>query len=390
MAKESKTSKLKATYQKYATGEAKQRAITFVAYILIVAVVIMSSIWQVLFGLENFNLTRFITNICFNIAITILTMMLAMRDGELANESSRESEYYKTKESFKIVVKKIVSRDSFRQFCDVLFFRERNDYIMTQLAEVNIYDDEYLKVNNEDFETLKNEPKICVVGHDSNGNEITKPLDNISEVQYEALAYYREGNFKFEKLEYTFFTSKSSRNSYRYQANLQQKQRNVKIWSIVYKVCAVIIIGTIFSFAMINRNTGDANYIRQSIFDTISRLLTMASAMFMGYTIANDEAKENVEALLFKIDIINQYEDERSTGAFVPKDIDKQVLDKINAIEKQRKEDEEKRIKEQQEAIANVITPEVVNEESKQEKTDYLELEMTEEEIKQLQIKNQK
>ena len=67
--------------------------------------------------------------------------------------------------------------------------------------------------------------------------------------------------------------------------------------------------------------------------------------------------KEKTESLLFKVDIINQYEDERATGAFVPKSDDEIVREKIKALEEQRKREQE----ELERAKANIIYPEVVN-----------------------------
>ena len=71
--------------------------------------VFLSSVLQVIFGFENFDLTRFITNLCINSAVSIITMILAMRDGKLSGENAKEGDYYEAKLTFKSVLKKIVS-----------------------------------------------------------------------------------------------------------------------------------------------------------------------------------------------------------------------------------------------------------------------------------------
>ena len=348
--------KIKAAYLKFAsTSEGKQRAITVLCYALILAVSVLSSVLQVIFGFENFNLTRFITNLRINSAVSIITMILAMRDGKLSGENAKEGDYYEAKLTFKSVLKKIVSRDFFRQFCDVLFNREREEYVMNILARANIYDDAFLLISNGDFELLKNEPHECVY-KDKDGKEIKKPLDQLSELQYEALKKYRSGNYHFPKLEYTYFTSTGYKNNYAYQANLQKRQQRVEVWAIIYRLLLVLIISAVFSLIIINPNTG-ANYVKQAIIDTTTRLLNFGSSIFFGYVIANDQIKEKTESLLYKVDIINQYEDERATGAFVPKSNDEIVMGKIKALEEQRKREQE----ELERAKANVIYPEVVN-----------------------------
>ena len=348
--------KAKAAYLKFAsTSEGKQRFITFICYALVLAVSVLSSVLQVIFGFENFDLTRFITNLCINSAVSIITMILAMRDGKLSGENAKEGDYYESKMTFKSVLKKIVSRDFFRQFCDVLFNREREEYVMNILARVNIYDDVYLRISNEDFEKLKTIPCVCIY-KDKDNKEVKKPLDVLSELQYEALKKYRGGKYHFPKLEYTYFTSTGYKNNYAYQANLQKRQQSIEVWAIVYRLLLVLILSAVFSLIIINPNNG-ANYVKQAIIDTTTRLLNFGSSIFFGYVIANDQIKEKTESLLFKVDIINQYEDERATGAFVPKSSDEVVMEKIKALEEQRKREQE----ELEKAKANIIYPEVLN-----------------------------
>ncbi len=376
-------------YQKFATtSEGKQRAITYIAYALIVAVVILSALLDVLIDLENFDSTRFATNLAFNTAIAILTMILSMRDGDLTNETAKTGDYYDVKKEFKSVLRKLVNRDMFRQYCELIYARERESYVMDELAKVNVYEVAYLKVSDEDFELLKNEPKSCVIGIDENGKEILKPLDALTESQADALEYYRSGKFTFEKLDYTFFTSQNAGNQYRKQAKRIKHQRQVRVIAILYRVGLLAIVGLIFSLIAINTHEG-GDAVKQAIFDTISRLLVMVSSMFMGYTIANDQAKENTESLSYKIEIINQYFDDKETGAFVPRDYDDIVLEKIQKIEDERKKQHEEEERKRKEVLENTITPEVVKEEKEKDKKEkFVEIEMTESQLLEFQNKD--
>lgn len=365
-----KENKKRTKYEKFSNFN-KNRIITWLAYILIVAVIILTSALQMIFDIENFDWIRFITNLCFSLSIAILSMILSMKDGEITNESKKKGDYAEIKQNFNECLKKIVDRDVFRQFCDILYLRERKAYINSNLASVSIFNENYMNVSDNDLKTLRQEPKMCVVGHNEDGSEIKKPLDVISDVQYFTLKKYRDGDFKYPKIEYTFFTSRTIKNSYKYQASLQQKQRNTKVFSILYRCLMITIISAIFALTVVNPNEVSGE---QIAFDVVSRLFTLITSVFFGYMIAHEEMKQNIDALQYKIDIINQYDVERATGSFKPINVDEQILRKIEKIENER------RLK-KEESIKNTITPEVV---SKQDTTnnesEIREIEMTEEE----------
>lgn len=385
----------KNVYLKWTSSSAgKQRAITYLAYGLIIAVVVLSALFNVLLDINNFNLTKFITNLSFNVAIAILTMILSMRDGDLTNESARSGDYYDIRQAFKQAIHKLVNRDMFRQYCDVIYSREKEDYVMTELAKVNIYEKAYLYVSDDDFEILKKEPKKCLV------NDVEKPLEELTDAQAMALEYFRSGKFTFDKLDYSFFTSSSVVNSYSKQAKRVKHQRKVRVYAILYRIGILMITGLIFALVAVSPYE-NANAVKNAIFDTTSRLLVMFSSMFMGYTIAHDQMKENIDALEYKIETINQYLDDKETGVFVPKDYDEVILEKINKLEEERKKQREEEERKKQEAINNVVdAEEVKQEENKQnkeedilatnEEDDYYEIEMTESQLLELKKNNKK
>ena len=56
----------------------------------------------------------------------------------------------------------------------------------------------------------------------------------------------------------------------------------------------------------------------------------------MGYTIANDEMKKDIGGLEYKVEIINQYFNEKEVGTFKPLNVDEQILKKIAEKEKEK------------------------------------------------------
>lgn len=358
--------KIKETAQN-ATNSDKQRFITYLAYFSIIAVSIFSSCLSVIFGLEQFNFTRFITNLCFNVAIAIVGLILAWRDGELSNETRKRGLLYETRQLFKKIVKLIIDADSFRQWNDLLFEKERKEYILTELSKVQIYEWEYMRISLDDLSDLRKAPKENIEYYDENGIKQLCVLDEITDIQYYTILKYRKGKFKFEKLPYTFFKSKLGANMYKKYADELDKERKIKIWALTYRVLVVVIFSTIFALAIINPNDSDSN---QVLFDTISRISNLVISLFMGYTLAHDKANREIECLEYKIEIIQQYDDELQCGLFVPKNRNQILMEKIASLR-------EKKVAE------NEITTKTINNTTPTEnvaETGEIEIEMTQEE----------
>lgn len=373
-----KIEKKKTAYTEYA-NENKQRVFTWLAYLVVLVVAVLSAFLQVLFDTDNFNVTRFVTNLCFSVGISVIILILSMKDGELNNETSKKGYYYEAKQRFKNMLALVVDREIFKQFCDVLYERERANYIDDQLSQFQVVNTNYMKVSEKDLEQLKEEPKKCVIGYDQEGNEIIKPLAEITETQYQAIMKYKSGEFRFQKLDYTFFTAKSGKNNYSYQADVLRRQHKLKIYAVLYRVIMIVILNGILALAMVNPNKTS---IGQILFDVASRILALVTSMVLGYMIANDIKKQNAEQLEFKSDVIQQFIDEKDTGAFKPVDREQELMNRINAKEEQRKKEQEEREK-------NIITPEVITPQEKETPKDQvLEIEMTAEQYEQFISKN--
>ena len=338
-----------------ATNSDKQRFTTYLAYVGIIGISLFSSFLSVVFGLDHFDSSRFITNLCFNIAIAIMGLILAWKDGELSNETRKRGPLFDARQLFKKIVLLIIDTESFRQWNDVLFERERREYISTQLSKAQIYDYEYLLISDEDFEKLRKEPMSDIVYVDSKGTH-TCALDQITEVQYYHILRFRKGNFKFEKLPYTFFKSRLGINRYKKYAETQDNERKVKIWALTYRVLVVVVFSTIFALAIINPTESNG---KQVLFDTISRISNLFVSLFLGYSLAHDSANREIDLLEYKCEIIQQYDDELQSGIFVPKDREQIILEKIKKIREKK--------------LTNVV-------EEKKEEPEELELVMSKEE----------
>jgi len=351
-----KDKKVHETYQKIANGN-KQRLLTFICYFIIIIVVIASSIIQLGFGFgEDYDWGQFAFKLALGLAISILGMILSIKDGELANEDRKWGDYFDARIRYKISRGKISDTECFRQWTDDLYFREKNAFINSQLSTANIYKSHYIYLKDNDLARLKEEPLVLTY-MDDKGKMIEEPFPQITAYQYEIIKIYKEGRFTFNKLEYTFFTSGRGVNGYKMEADKGRKQQSRKVMAITYRVLLFLMTTFIFAAAMVNPNKGDAG---QVAFDLIGRLLNLASSMFFGYSLATQEARENADSLDYKSDMIDQFSVELEIGSFKPINIDEITLRKIQEIRERKEKERLEKERLEQEAINNVVNTEVV------------------------------
>lgn len=339
MPKKEKKEKPPKQYKKRAEGSfTKQRALTWASYAAIIVLSVISSCYQLFFDLEHFDSTKFITKLAISVTIAIFAMLLSIRDGETTNETRKSGDYYDIKQAFAAKLKLLINKEWFKQWCDeILYVRERKAYVMELLNQYNIFDYEYVLVQEDDLKRLLDNPARCRIGIDADGKPVEKALDQIDEFQLKGIRKIKKG-IDFPKLEYTYFTSRNSRNGYKYQATLQETQRRRKIWALAYRIMVIAITTSIFALAIVNPFDSSTE---QVIYDTISRVTTLLTTCFMGYTIANDEMLENMDSLEFKGDKIDEYLTERESGSFVPVSRDERIKARIEELERKRKEEAE-------------------------------------------------
>lgn len=321
---------VKMTYEKITDGIARQRIITYLCYLIIVATAVLSSVISMTFGLEQFNASKFAFNLCMSLAIGLTSLLLAMRDGEMVNDDRKTGDYSEAKKNFKDTRAKIIDVGIFRQYTDAVYERERRSYVDSVLDGLfmpSFYKHEYLEVSDKEFKSLRESPMLY---EKKDGSKV--PLDVLSKGQYKAIKQFRDGRYKFNKLDYSFFISRG-RNGYKAQADLQDKERANKIMAVLYRGAVIALSATIFALAMVNPTSASG---QQVAFDGFSRIWTMITSLFMGYTIANDEMKKDIGSLEYKVEIIEQYFNEKDAGTFKPQNVDEQILKKIAEKEKEK------------------------------------------------------
>lgn len=334
---------LKARWKAYTNSlddAAKQRFITFIAYVGVLSLAILSSSFGLLFDIENFNATRFITGVCFNIAFSLIALILSLKDGRLTNQSKKVGELFETKKVFKSKVDQIVDDDAFRQWNDYKYEKEREEYVLNELAAIGIYDWQYLQISEKDLYELMSTPKEDIhfrVSRRDNREDICS-LDQITEYQYQVIMLYRQGKYTFNKLNHSYFKNQVGRNDYKYYADNQDKDTKLEFWAFFYRICMIIIFSAIFSLAIINPSESSSS---QIIYDTISRIVNVCFSIFFGYSLAHDEAQRLIKSLEFKIGMIEQYLVDITSGIFVPKHRDEIIRAKLDEIRSNKTQNEQ-------------------------------------------------
>lgn len=327
----------------------KQRLTTYLAYFFLVILIVVASSLSIFFDLEHFSLTDYIVNLCFSVSIAVVALLLSIKDGELSNENRKTGEYYDAKINFSMLSSKIASKDAFKQFNDEMYLRERKSFVEQRLLDANITNPNYLLVNDEDLDLLLENPRLCEI-RISDDETIIKPFDKINPIQYAVIQKYKKGNFKFPKINYAYFIERDKNSSYQFQAKIQGRPNYIKIFGIIYRLALIVILSAILTLTAVNPNGASAGQLALS---TISRIFTFVSSCFFGYTLANLEMKSNLSSLIFKNDMINDYLKAMQTGAFIPKNMEDEVLAKIKALESGLEEDDKNTSEDEENVLEN-------------------------------------
>lgn len=319
----------------------KQRIFTLIAYFGVTVLAVISQSLSLLFDLENFDGTRYATKICLNIAFNLIVLILAIVDGRLSNETKRTGELYEKRKEFNQETNKIVDEDSFRQWNDVEYERQRKEYVMQELNRIHIYDHQYLLISEEDLKKLLKEPldhiKYRKSRKTNEWDECT--LDQISEYQYDVIMLFRQGKYTFKKINHEYFLSINSRNEYKYHAERQDKKnRKAEFLNIAYRVSMLVVAPAVTSLVVLTGNNSPAG---QVAWDTISSVVNICLSIFMGYNLAHNEANDQIGDFKYKIEKIKQYLVELSTGIFVPKDRNEVIREKLEQIRANRERENE-------------------------------------------------
>lgn len=338
--KEKKAAKIKTAIKNLNDAE-KQRAITWLAYIGTIALAVLTSCLTLIFDIEHFDPGYFFCQLAFNIAFSLIMLILSLRDGRLGNENRKSGELFELRREYKRTICQVVDEDSFREWNDQLYEKERQSYVMGELAKANINDYQYLLVSDADLLELTRTPKENVPYRLSRRDREMKyvSLDQITQYQYEVIKIFRQGKYTFNKINHSFFKSANGRNEYKYYADTQDQDKKAQFWGFFYRILMIVIFSAIMALAVVNPTQSSGQTVA---YETLSRIFNVLASMFFGYSLAHDEMRRAINRFEFIIRTIGQYLADVTSGIFVAKNRDEIIKAKLEEIRLKRLDEQEK------------------------------------------------
>lgn len=290
----------------------KKFSLSSLFYTGLILLVVIVSLIPVVFDPSRLQDKKFQANLILNIALTILTYVVAIMD---------YSTKARIKETFISFVERLISLDRkitekalsfiFKDYVNCFNFEKRNEYILSEF-EKNLISKQFINSDIKIIEKALEE------------NIITKE-------QYDVIIKCKTN--KFHVVQYDVRNMRTYKD-YRKSADSVDSNRNsIVLWGIIPKIVYIIVISVLFSsFARdMNNNVIDKF---DAILNLVMRLFNIISAIWLGYvqsgSLINDEIRIMEIKIAFLEDFFIQYE----TGQWKPTiDIEESVREKLEQID---------------------------------------------------------
>lgn len=307
-----------------------------------------------IFDIRNLNVQKWITTSLINVGISIASIVL----GEiLGDEKQREKVggmFQLALTRFDETLKRLKSSGMYLYFSQFfIWFKAKElknmkesflvDHNVDQLQAHFIV--EYAELEDLDRMKASSFKKI----DEKTGKEI--PFKKITEEQYELMKFVFSTEFVMETYDYTYYLSANNDGTaksilLRAKA-LDKKDKSNKTFRRVFKISLYIFISFLMGMAAIQEMTAEG--VKEAAMNTNTRLIAFVSGLLSGFLTAVISVKIAAEKLNDKSDIQDIAMESYQNKDFVPKTYEELVEE---AIEEEEKEKEE--------ALKNIVTPEVV------------------------------
>lgn len=318
---------------------------------VIVATVVLS-LFQVGWNPAKIGWEVFFANTAFLLFLGIYGIFFGENEGTNLFKNMITGVFQSTRDAFLDIVNKITEKSYTDALPDYITWRYQKDYdneCKLRLLAVRIFDSSVLDLSDEQLEELRHHP----IEIDKNTH-----YSKLSDEQYETIREIRDGKVFIDYIDdYNFYLVEENnsdeqmatrvKKSNKRKERISWQQRISRVVMIV--VVAVIVAGF---FKQVSGGTADeieeARF--QAIRDLVSRVSCLVVSIASGFNTARLLNLEDVFVLKYKTAYNKVFYCCMENKTFVP----------INYQEK-AKNDFEKYQKERQEAIANVVQPEVEN-----------------------------
>lgn len=292
----------------------KKFSIANLFYALLIVVVIITSLIPVIFDPIRIQDKGFQANLILNIALTILTYVVAIMD-------------YSTKARIK---------ESFIAFIDKL---KKLDRKITEKALSFIFKDYVIDYNkekiNQYISSMFEKHLISKQFMNADLNVINKALEEklITQEQYDVIIKCKSNKFHVEQYEVAEMrTYKDYRGSL---DSVKSNRNSIVLWGIIPKIIYIIVISVLFTSFVKDTIEGEDGFSKTEALLTLAiRLFNIVSAIWLGYIQSGSLIKDEVRIMNIKISFMEDFFSRFETGQWKPSiDIEESVQEKLKEID---------------------------------------------------------
>lgn len=336
----------------------------YLGFIAVVVITVVVSLWQVGWDPTRIDKGVFIAYIAVLLFLGVYGLFFGEEEGNNLFKNIITGVYQTVRDLFLDIVDVIKSKAYADSLPDYIVWRYKKDYENTchmKMLSVRLFDKSILDLTDEQIEELKNHPiEISADKH----------YKKLSEAQYQVVKDIRDGKIFVDYIDdYNFYLTEDGTDGKQLVTRVKETEdRKVKItWKqrlsrmFLIIIAAVIVAGFFFNLpqaidpAVLTPEELAAAELAakaakiQAAKDLISRITCLVVSVACGMNTARLTNLEDVFVLRYKISYDSVFVGCMDNKTFKPID-----------VESAAKEEYEQYVKEQEEAKAKVVVPEVV------------------------------
>lgn len=291
---------LKSRFKVSALQLNKKTFLGLLALLMGVGVVVISSFFPVIIDPEQLNNTTFWSNEVLTMAIVILGMVSALFIGQSSNAADPLSEVAKARLKFDKSVVRITNVSAFHQWVKTVFQPKDIKAIEERtLREIGIKQLDIYELELNEIRTLVNKPQKI------NG----KFYGSITKEQFNIIYDLKTGKNKIKLVEPQYYLTCSTILSDLTITEKSSKEGAKKVAmvgaSFVWKLLMTVAVAMVFTSLVYD--VANEIPIAKSLMNFFSRMVSLASSVFLGYRVGCDENDIDADFINMRILVHDQY-----------------------------------------------------------------------------------
>lgn len=354
----------------------RKRIMTYFAYLSIVAVTVVVSLYNVGFDFAKIKWDRFASDLLIGYALTTILLMVSIGDGENRFQEQEKGRFFKYLTLFHQKVDELVNYALTGFFVEYAHERIYEDAkrirISKKLTQVGIHDIHYIDLTIAQLKNLANGiPLETTLPNDTSGKQHF--FDEITQAQFDRIMSIKNGEFYYKEIPANWFTNDfraSEGDQYEWMADSDEHIRKFKAKAIAYRMAMLGITLALFSAVFIHPYDST----QQMVVNLVTRVATSVMAIVFGYMIAGMTVDMRADVMSFKVTNINYFLGDYRNETFKPIRVEDRIMKKIALIKeeedkkKHAREEEEKLLKSLETPILEPMKPETVIDAKKDDK----------------------